>query len=290
MIKKGIILAGGMGTRMSPLTKAVNKQLLPIYDKPLIYYPLSILMLAKIRDILIIVNKGQLKQYKKLLPSGKNLGINLSFKEQDKPRGLPDAFILGEKFINKSNVAMILGDNFFYGQNLSSILSSCTKLNSGAKVLLHRVNKPERFGVAKISGKKIQTIKEKPKKFISDLAITGLYFFDNKVSLYAKSLKPSKRGELEIVDLLNKYLKKGKLSAELIGRGGAWLDTGSIEDFYKTSNFVSSIENRQGFKIACLEEIAFNKKWITKKDILNSIRFYGNCSYSEYLKKLIKIK
>ena len=156
--------------------------------------------------------------------------------------------------------------------------------------MLHRVNKPERFGVAKISGKKIQTIKEKPKKFISDLAITGLYFFDNKVSLYAKSLKPSKRGELEIVDLLNKYLKKGKLSAELIGRGGAWLDTGSIEDFYKTSNFVSSIENRQGFKIACLEEIAFNKKWITKKDILNSIKFYGNCSYSEYLKKLIKIK
>jgi len=290
MIKKGIILAGGKGTRMSPLTKAVNKQLLPIHDKPLIFYPLSILMLAGIKEILIIVNKGQLDQYKKIIPKKNNLGIKIEYAEQAHPKGLPDAFILGEKFINKKNVCLILGDNFFYGQNLSSILSSCTKLNSGAKVLLHRVNKPERFGVAKISGKKIQTIKEKPKKFISDLAITGLYFFDNKVSLYAKSLKPSKRGELEIVDLLNKYLKKGKLSAELIGRGGAWLDTGSIEDFYKTSNFVSSIENRQGFKIACLEEIAFNKKWITKKDILNSIRFYGNCSYSEYLKKLIKIK
>tara|TARA_Y200000002_G_C22670219_1_gene659690 strand:- start:906 stop:1778 length:873 start_codon:yes stop_codon:yes gene_type:complete len=290
MIKKGIILAGGKGTRMSPLTKAVNKQLLPIHDKPLIFYPLSILMLAGIKEILIIVNKGQLDQYKKIIPKKNNLGIKIEYAEQAHPKGLPDAFILGEKFINKKNVCLILGDNFFYGQNLSSILSSCTKLNSGAKVLLHRVNKPERFGVAKISGKKIQTIKEKPKKFISDLAITGLYFFDNKVSLYAKSLKPSKRGELEIVDLLNKYLKKGKLSAELIGRGGAWLDTGSIEDFYKTSNFVSSIENRQGFKIACLEEIAFNKKWITKKDILNSIKFYGNCSYSEYLKKLIKIK
>ena len=163
-------------------------------------------------------------------------------------------------------------------------------MKSGAKVLLHRVNNPERFGVAKVLGKKIKIIKEKPRKFISDLAITGLYFFDNKVSLYAKSLTPSKRGELEIVDLLNKYKKKGKLSAELIGRGGAWLDTGSIDDFYKTSNFVSSIENRQGFKIACLEEIAFNKKWITKKDILSSIKFYGNCSYSEYLKRLIKLK
>ena len=290
MIKKGIILAGGKGTRMSPLTKAVNKQLLPIHDKPLIFYPLSILMLAGIKEILIIVNKGQLDQYKKIIPKKNNLGIKIEYAEQAHPKGLPDAFILGEKFINKKNVCLILGDNFFYGQNLSSILSTCTKLNSGAKVLLHRVNKPERFGVAKISGKKIKTIKEKPKKFISDLAITGLYFFDSKVSLYAKSLKPSKRGELEIVDLLNKYLKKGKLSAELIGRGGAWLDTGSIEDFYKTSNFVSSIENRQGFKIACLEEIAFNKKWITKKDILNSIRFYGNCSYSEYLKKLIRIK
>ena len=287
MIKKAIILAGGMGTRMSPLTKAVNKQLLPIYDKPLIFYPLSILMLAKIKDILIIVNKGQLPQYKKIIPDGKNFGIKIEYLEQKNPNGLPEAFILGEKFINNQNVCLILGDNFFYGQNLSKILQNCSKLKNGAKVLLHRVNNPESFGVAKVLGKKIKSIKEKPKKFLSDLAITGLYFFDKKVCNYAKKLKPSKRGELEIVDLLNFYLRNKKLSAELIGRGGAWLDTGSIEDFYKTSAFVSAIENRQGFKIACLEEIAFNNKWINKKQLENAIMFYGNCSYSDYIKKLI---
>ena len=287
MIKKGIILSGGMGTRMSPLTKAVNKQLLPIYDKPLIFYPLSILMLAKIKDILIIVNKGQLNQYKKILPNGKNLGIKITYKEQNSPRGLPDAFILGEKFIGKNNVSLILGDNFFYGQFLSKKLLDCTKLKSGAKVLLHRVSKPEKYGVAKIKNKKITFIKEKPKKFISDLAITGLYFFDNKVIKFAKELKPSKRKELEITDLLNKYRKINKLSADFIGRGGAWLDTGSIDDFYKTSNFVSAIENRQGFKIACLEEIAFHNKWINKKQIKEAIKFYGKCEYSSYLKNLI---
>ena len=276
MIKKGIILAGGKGTRMSPLTKAVNKQLLPIYDKPLIFYPLSILMLANIKDVLIIVNKGQLYQYKKIIPDGKNLGIKISYLEQDKPRGLPDAFVIGEKFIGKDNVAMILGDNFFYGQNLTGNLLKNIKLKKGAKVVLHRVPKPELFGVAKIDKKnRITSIKEKPKKFLSDLAITGLYFFDNKVVKYAKKLKPSKRGEVEIVDLLNFYKNKEQLSADLIGRGGAWLDTGSIDDFYKTSAFVSAIENRQGLKIACLEEIALNKKWISKKQIFNSIKFYG---------------
>ena len=289
MIKKGIILAGGLGTRMSPLTKAVNKQLLPIYDKPLIYYPLSILMLAKIRDILIIVNKGQLNQYKKLFPDSKNLGLNLSFKEQSKPVGLPDAFLIGEKFINNSNVAMILGDNFFYGQNLSGLLSDCVKLKQGAKIVLHSVKNPEMFGVAKINpkNKKILKISEKPKKFISNHAITGLYFFDKKVVEYAKKLKPSKRGELEIIDLIDQYKKKNKLSAEFIGRGGAWLDTGSISDYYKTSAFVQAIENRQGFKIACLEEIALLNKWINKKDIIKSINFYGKCEYSSYLKKLV---
>ena len=289
MIKKGIILAGGLGTRMSPLTKAVNKQLLPIYDKPLIYYPLSILMLAKIRDILIIVNKGQLNQYKKLFPDSKNLGLNLSFKEQSKPVGLPDAFLIGEKFINNSNVAMILGDNFFYGQNLSGLLSDCVKLKQGAKIVLHSVKNPEMFGVAKINpkNKKILKISEKPKKFISNYAITGLYFFDKKVVEYAKKLKPSKRGELEIIDLIDQYKKKNKLSAEFIGRGGAWLDTGSISDYYKTSAFVQAIENRQGFKIACLEEIALLNKWISKKDIIKSINFYGKCEYSSYLKKLV---
>jgi len=287
MIKKGIILAGGMGTRMSPITKAVNKQLLPIYDKPLIFYPLSILMLAKIKNILIIVNKGQLGQYKKIIPDGKRFGIKISFLEQDKPRGLPDAFILGENFIKKDNVAMILGDNFFYGQSLSKMLNNCTKIKNGAKVVLHRVINPENFGVAVVKGKKISSIKEKPKKFISNLAITGLYFLDNAVVKFAKQLKPSKRNELEIVDLLNKYKKQNKLSAEFLGRGGAWLDTGSIEDFYKTTNFVSAIENQQGFKIACLEEIALNNKWIKKKDVIKAIKFYGNCEYSKYLKKII---
>ena len=288
MIKKGIILAGGHGTRMSPLTKAVNKQLLPIYDKPLIYYPLSILMLSKIRDILIIVNKGQLSQYKKLLQNGKNLGLKISFIEQNYPKGLPDAFILGEKFIGKENVALILGDNFFYGQSLSEKLLESKKLTYGAKVFLHKVSKPELYGVAKINNRnKILGIKEKPKKHYSDYAITGLYYFDNKVIKYAKNLKPSKRNEIEITDLLKKYLLNKKLSAEIIGRGGAWLDTGSIEDFYKTSNFVSSVENRQGFKIACIEEISLNNNWIKKRDILNAIKFYGNCDYSKYLKNLI---
>tara|TARA_B100001564_G_scaffold191309_1_gene160715 strand:+ start:3227 stop:4093 length:867 start_codon:yes stop_codon:yes gene_type:complete len=287
MIKKGIILAGGMGTRMSPITKAVNKQLLPVYDKPLIFYPLSILMLAKIKDILIIVNKGQLEQYKKIIPNGERFGIKISYLEQDKPRGLPDAFILGKNFIKKDNVAMILGDNFFYGQSLSKILNHCVNIKSGAKVILHKVINPENFGVAIVKGKKITRIKEKPKKFMSNLAITGLYFFDNKVLNFAKKLKPSKRNELEIVDLLNNYKKNNNLSAEFLGRGGAWLDTGSIEDFYKTTNFVSAIENQQGFKIACLEEIALNNKWIKKKDILKAIKFYGNCDYSKYLKKII---
>ena len=287
MIKKGIILSGGIGTRMSPLTKAVNKQLLPIYDKPLIFYPLSILMLSKIREILIIVNKGQLSQYQKIIPDGKRLGMKITYKEQSKPKGLPDAFILGKKFIKKDKVAMILGDNFFYGQSLSRMLQNCVKIKSGAKVILHRVVNPENFGVAVVKDKKIEKIIEKPKKFISNLAITGLYYFDNKVIQYAKKLKPSKRKELEIVDLLNEYRKENSLSAELIGRGGAWLDTGSIEDFYKTSNFVSAIENQQGFKIACLEEISLNNQWIQKKDIKKSIEFYGRCNYSEYLKKII---
>jgi glucose-1-phosphate thymidylyltransferase len=287
MIKKGIVLAGGSGTRMSPLTKAVNKQLLPIYDKPLIFYPLSILMLAKIKDVLIIVNKGQLDQYKKIIPDGKNLGMNIQYKEQSSPRGLPDAFILGEKFIGKDNVSLILGDNFFYGQNLTSKLLDCAKLKNGAKILLHSVQKPELFGVAKLNiNNKIIQIKEKPKKFISDLAITGLYFFDNKVIEYAKKLKPSKRGELEIIDLIMKYKKRNKLTSDFIGRGGAWLDTGSIEDFYKTSAFVQAIEDRQGLKIACIEEIALLNKWIKKKEIDKQIKFYGNCQYSNYLKRL----
>jgi len=289
MIKKGIILAGGTGSRMSPLTKAVNKQLLPIYDKPLIYYPLSVLMLSGIREILIIVNKGQINQFKKILPNGENLGIKISYAEQAYPKGLPDAFQIGKNFIGKDGVVLILGDNFFYGQSLTKILKKCLKLSQGATVILHPVKNPSLYGVASINNKnKVIKIIEKPKKFVSNLAITGLYFFDNKVVKYSKNLKPSKRKEIEIVDLLNKYKKNNKLSAKFISRGGAWLDAGSIEDFYNTSSFVSALENRQGLKIACLEEIALNNKWINKKKIFNALKFYGKCTYSQYLSTLIK--
>jgi len=282
MIKKGIILAGGTGSRMSPLTKAVNKQLLPIYDKPLIYYPLSVLMLAGIKNILIIVNEGQLGQFQMVLGNGKNLGINITYKEQSRPRGLPDAFILGEKFIDRDNVALILGDNFFYGQSLTKKLKECTKLKNGAKVFLHPVKNPNLYGVATIDKRKIVVnLVEKPKRTKSNYAVTGLYFFDNKVVKMSKMLKPSKRNELEIIDLLNKYKKSSNLKAEYIGRGGTWLDAGSIEDFYD-----ATIEKRQGLKIACLEEIAYKKKWIGKKQIKNSIKFYGRCEYSKYLQQI----
>ena len=289
MIKKGIILAGGLGTRMSPLTKAVNKHLLPLYDKPVFFYPLSVLMLSGIKDILIIVNKGQQNQFKKILPNGKNLGIRITYLEQKNPNGLPDAFIIGEKFIGKENVALILGDNFFYAQSLTKKLKKCIKLNRGATVILHPVRNPSAYGVASINKKnKISKIIEKPKKFFSNLAVTGLYFFVNKVVNFSKKIKPSKRNELEIVDLLNKYKKNKKLTAEFLGRGGAWLDTGSINDFYDTSAFVSALENRQGLKIACLEEISLNNKWINKKNIESAIKFYGKCDYSQYLSTLIK--
>ena len=287
MIKKGIILAGGLGTRMSPITKSVNKQLLPIYDKPLIYYPLSILMLAGIKEILIIVNKGQVSQFKKVLKNGENFGVKIQYKEQKNPNGLPEAFIIGEKFINNNSVALILGDNFFYAQSLTKTLQKATKLKNGAKVFLHPVSNPKFYGIATIKNKKIISLKEKPSTTRSNLAVTGLYFFDKNVVKLSKSLKPSKRKELEIIDLLNKYRKKNKLSAEFLGRGGSWLDAGSIDDYYDTTSFVSTIQKRQGFKIACLEEIGLSKKWINKKILNQSIKFYGNCDYSRYLKKLL---
>ena len=288
MIKKGIILAGGTGSRMSPITKSINKQLLPLYDKPLFFYPLSVLMLAKIKDILIIVNKGQVDQFKKVLPDGNNLGIKISYSEQEKPKGLPDAFIVGKNFIGKDSVALVLGDNFFFGQSLTKTLTKCSKHNSGARVFLHPVKNPSSYGVATVNKKnKIIKIVEKPQKTKSNLAITGLYFFDNNVIKLSNSLKPSKRNELEITDLLKKYKKINKLYAEYLGRGGAWLDTGSIEDFYDASNFVSTIEKRQGLKISCIEEIALRNKWINKKHINLAIKHYGNCEYSRYLKKLI---
>ena len=288
MINKGIILAGGMGTRMSPLTKAVNKQLLPLYDKPLIYYPLSVLMLAGIKKILIIVNKGQLSQFRKILPEKNNLGISLEYKEQLRPGGLPEAFTIGEKFINKDSVSLILGDNFFYGQSLTKILRKNMNLNSGAKIFVHPVKIPHLYGVATLDkNRKIVKLEEKPKKTKSNYAVTGLYFFDNKVVELTKKLKPSKRGELEIIDLLNLYKRKKKLKAEFIGRGGSWLDTGNINDFYDASNFISTIEKRQGLKIACLEEIALNNNWIDKKQIKIAADFYGKCDYSKYLYSLI---
>ncbi|MDC0477205.1 glucose-1-phosphate thymidylyltransferase RfbA [Pelagibacteraceae bacterium] len=288
MIKKGIILAGGMGTRMRPLTKAVNKQLLPLYDKPLIFYPLSILMLSGIRDVLIIVNKGQLGQFKKVLPEKNNLGIKIKYAEQKKPNGLPEAFIIGEKFIGKDNVSLILGDNFFYGQSLGKVLKNSIKLQKGAKIFLHPVKKPNLYGVATINNQnKVIKLEEKPKKTVSNLAVTGLYFFDNKVINYAKKLKPSKRKELEIIDLLKIYKKKRSLLAEFIGRGGTWLDAGSIKDLYSASNYVSTIEDRQGLKIGCPEEIAYNNKWISKNELKQSIIEYGNCEYAQYLKRLI---
>ena len=287
MIRKGIILAGGVGSRMSPLTKAVNKQLLPIYDKPLIYYPLSILMLSGIRDILIIVNKGQISQFSKILNDGSNIGIKITFLEQEKPGGLPEAFIIGKDFIGKDNVALILGDNFFYGQSLTKKLLDSTKLKKGARIFLYPVKNPNLYGVAMLKNKKIVKIIEKPKITSSNLAVTGLYFFDNNVIKYSELLKPSKRGELEITDLLNRYLKNNKLNVEFIGRGSTWLDTGSIEDFYNASNFVSAVENRQGLKIACLEEISLQKKWISRNNLLNAIEFYGKCAYAEYLKKFL---
>ena len=288
MIKKGIVLAGGTGSRMSPITKAVNKQLLPLYDKPLFFYPLSVLMLAGIKDILIIVNKGQIEQFKKVLPNGNNLGLKITYAEQEKPKGLPDAFIVGQKFIGNNSVALILGDNFFFGQSLTKKLIKCTGLTKGAKVFLHPVRNPSLYGVATINKqKKIINIVEKPKRTKSNLAVTGLYFFDNKVINLSKALRPSKRNETEIVDLLNKYKSKKQLSAEIIGRGGAWLDTGSIKDFNSTSNFVATIEDRQGFKIGCIEDIALNNKWIGKKEVKKAISFYGNCEYSKYLNSII---
>ena len=286
MIKKGIVLAGGTGSRLNPLTKAVNKQLLPIHDKPMIFYPLSVLMLANIRNILMIVNPGQINNFQNLLGDGSRFGIKISFITQDKPRGLPDAFNLGKKFIANDNVALILGDNFFYGQSLTKKLEKSSTFKSGCSIFLKDVNQPQNFGIAKIKNNTIEKIIEKPKQFISKSAITGLYFFDKNVTKFTENLRPSKRSELEITDLINLYKKKNKLNFELIGRGAIWSDAGQIEDLANVSNYVRSIEKVQGVKIACLEEIALSKKWITKKKILDDLKFYGNNDYSNYLKNL----
>ena len=287
MIRKGIILAGGKGSRLSPLTKIINKQLLPLYDKPLIFYPLSVLMLAGIRDILIITNPNEEKNFEKILGNGSMFGIKITYINQDKPNGLPEAFIIGEKFINNQDVALILGDNFFYGHGFTKKLIQQTRKNKGATIFLYQVNNPQDYGIVEIKNKKIISIKEKPKFSNSKLAITGLYFFDKKVINFSKKLKPSKRGELEMVDLFKKYLKINKLNVNLLGIGSALLDTGTIKNLFQTTEFISSIEERQGLKIACLEEIGLENRWIDKKSIKRSIKFYGKCEYSNYLKNLI---
>ena len=288
MIDRGIILAGGNGTRLSPLTKVTNKQLLPLYDKPIIYYPLSILMLAGIKKILIITKPDETTIYKKLLGDGRRFGINLTYKEQNKPEGLPQAFLIGKNFIRKNGVALILGDNFFYGQGLALRLRQSLKKNRGSTIFLYPVKNPTQYGVVELDKmNKIKKISEKPKKTNSNLAITGLYLFNSKVVKLSEKLKPSKRHELEITDLIKSYRRNNSLRVEQIGRGGSWLDTGTAKDLFDASLFVSTIEKRQGLKIACLEEIAFRNKWITKNSIVKSIKFYGNCDYSNYLKKLM---
>ena len=273
MIKKGIILAGGKGTRLSPLTKIINKQLLPLYDKPTIFYPLSILMLAKIRDILIITNPDEGDNFKKIIGDGSNFGIKIKYLEQKKPNGLPEAFIIGEKFINNQSVALILGDNFFYGQGFTNRLRKITEQKNGSTIFVYGVNNPQDYGIVKMQNRKILSIEEKPKNSKSNLAITGLYFFDKNVVSLAKKLKPSKRKELEIVDLIKKYHIKNKIKVEFVGRGSVWLDTGNIENFFATSQYIATVEKRQGQKIACLEEIALNYRWISKSIIKQQIKF-----------------
>ena len=287
MIRKGIILAGGKGTRLSPLTKVINKQLLPLYDKPTIFYPLSVLMLTRIKDILIITNSNESSNFKKILGDGSNLGIKIKYLEQKKPNGLPEAFIIGEKFINNQSVALILGDNFFYGQGFTNRLRNIKKQKTGSTIFTYRVDNPQDYGIIEMKNNKIVNIKEKPKKTKSNLAITGLYFFDKNVVSLSKKLKHSKRKELEIIDLIKKYAVKNKVQVEAIGRGSVWLDTGNVDSFFETSQYIATIEKRQGQKIACLEEISLNNKWINKIQINKQIKFYGNCAYSKYLKKLV---
>jgi len=284
---KGIILAGGSGTRLYPLTKSASKQILPIYDKPMIYYPLSVLMMAGIKDILIISTPEDIDNFKRLLGDGKQLGLGFSYKVQPSPDGLAQAFILGEEFIGKDNVSLILGDNIFYGYNFSSTLSKAAELQEGATVFGYYVNDPERYGVVEFDDKgSVLSLEEKPTNPKSQYAVTGLYFYDNSVVKKAKSLTPSDRGELEITDLNKLYLKDDTLKVELLGRGMAWLDTGTHQSLLQASNFVASIEERQGLKIACIEEIAFRKKYITRDQLLKLAEPLKKSNYGKYLLKI----
>ena len=285
---KGIVLAGGSGTRLHPITRGVSKQLLPVYDKPMIYYPISVLMLADIRDILIITTPQDLSSYKRLLGDGRDFGINFSYVIQDKPNGLAEAFILGEDFIGDDNVALILGDNIFYGQGFSPTLQVAKSRKSGATVFGYAVKDPGRFGVVEFdANKRAISIEEKPLKPKSNMAVTGLYFYDNSVVEIAKSIKPSDRGELEITSINDIYLKQGNLNVEVLGRGFAWLDTGTHESLLEASHFVQTIELRQGYKIACLEEIAFSKGWLSVDELAKAAKKMGKNGYGDYLQELM---
>ncbi len=281
---KGIILAGGSGTRLYPITMVTSKQLLPVYDKPMVFYPLSTLMLAGIRDILIISTPTDLPNYMKLFGDGSSYGVRLSYKEQPSPDGLAQAFILGKEFIGGDTCAMILGDNIFYGNGLAELLKKAASRTEGATIFGYYVEDPERFGVAGFDENgKVVSLVEKPKDPPSNYAVTGLYFYDNNVAEYASSLKPSARGELEITDLNRIYLEKGNLNVELLGRGYAWLDTGTVDSLLEASSYVSVIENRQGTKIAALEEIAYNNGWIDVETLKEAARRYGKSPYGKHL-------
>jgi glucose-1-phosphate thymidylyltransferase len=288
---KGIILAGGRATRLYPITLSISKQLLPIYDKPMIYYPLSVLMLAGIKEVLIITTPRDAKAYKDLLGDGSSLGMKFSYVEQLEPRGLADAFLVGEEFIGDSSVSLILGDNIFYGQGFSESLQSAARVEKGAKVFGYYVRDPHRYGIVEFSKSgEVVSLEEKPKSPKSNYAVTGLYFYDNTVVEKAKKVKPSARGELEITSINQMYLEEGSLSVELIGRGSAWLDTGTHDSLMDASNFVATIEHRQGLKIACLEEISYRMGYISKDDLQNIATKYRNSEYGEYLIKVASSK
>ena len=289
MINKAIILCGGTGSRMFPVTKSINKQVLPLFGKPMFFYPLSLLMLCGIRKFLFIINRNQKKYFTSVIGKTKDLGISIKYKIQNKPKGLPEAFIIGKKFIANDSVAMILGDNFFYGSMLSPLIKESIYNHKGANIYLYPSKNTSAYGVVELEKNgSVKKIVEKPKFTKSDLVITGMYVFDKNVSSYAKKLKPSKRGETEIVDLINFYKRKKLLNIIKLGRGSAWLDVGNFEDLQNASNFIQNIEQRQNYKIGCLEEVALNNGWITKKNIINRIKFFKNSNYSKYLVDLIK--